>query len=70
MKTRRVEAFLLRLVVDEQPGGAAPSWRGRVQHVGSGSEHQFEHLQDVLAFINSQLADHTQLVWAQDAAAE
>ena len=55
MSNRRVEAFLLRLVVE---GGAAdePCWRGRIQHVSSGYEQQFERVQDMLAFISEQFA--------------
>jgi len=54
MSNRRVESFLLRLVVE---AGDAPdrAWRGRIQHVGSGGEQQFERMQDMLAFISNQL---------------
>jgi len=54
MSSRRVESFLVRLVVD---GGDAPDgvWRGRIQHVSSGGEQQFERIQDMLAFISNQL---------------
>lgn len=51
MSHRRVEAFLLRLVVDEH-GPAGAGWRGRIQHVGSGSECQFDEMQEALAFID------------------
>lgn len=52
MNVRRVESFLLRVVIQEE--GADPGclmWRGRIQHVTTGNERQFEHLQEVLAFI-------------------
>jgi hypothetical protein len=54
MSSRRVESFLVRLVVD---GGDAPNsiWRGRIQHVSSGGEQQFERIQDMLAFIRDRL---------------
>ena len=54
MSNRRVESFLVRLVVE---GGDAPdrAWRGRIQHVSSGGEQQFERIQDMLAFISDQL---------------
>jgi len=54
MSSRRVESFLVRLVVE---GGDAPerSWRGRIQHVRSGGEQQFEHIQDMLAFISDRV---------------
>lgn len=51
MPNRRVEAFLLRLVVDERVPGSA-GWRGRIQHVGSGSECRFDQMQEALAFID------------------
>lgn len=51
MPNRRVEAFLLRLVVDEH-GPASAAWRGRIQHVGSGSECRFDQVQEALAFID------------------
>ena len=54
MSSRRVESFLVRLVVEgsDAPDGA---WRGRIQHVSSGGEQQFERIQDMLAFISNQL---------------
>jgi hypothetical protein len=62
MSNRRVESFLVRLVVE---GGVAPdrAWRGRIQHVSSGVEQQFERIQDMLAFISDQLVQNqTQLL--------
>jgi hypothetical protein len=56
MSSRRIESFLLRLVVDEKPDTDAEAWRGRIQHIGSGHERYFEHLEDVVAFINEQFA--------------
>jgi hypothetical protein len=56
MSSRRIEAFLLRLVVDDRQVSDALPWRGRIQHVGSGHERHFEHLPDMMAFINEQLA--------------
>jgi hypothetical protein len=55
MSSRRVESFLLRLVVQEEDEASAEGWRGRIQHVSSGYERQFEHLQDMIAFISEQL---------------
>ena len=54
MSNRRVESFLLRLVVQDDEA-TAEGWRGRIQHVSSGYERQFEHLQDMIAFISEQL---------------
>jgi len=62
MSNRRVESFLVRLVVE---GGDAPdrAWRGRIQHVSSGGEQQFERIQEMLAFISDQLVQNqTQLL--------
>ena len=56
MSSRRIESFLLRLVVDEKPDADVEAWRGRIQHIGSGHERYFEHLEDVVAFINEQFA--------------
>ena len=61
MSNRRVESFLVRLVVE---GGDAPDrdWRGRIRHVSSGGEQQFERIQEMLAFISNQLVhDRSQL---------
>lgn len=66
MPNRRVEAFLLRLVVDEHgPAGAA--WRGRIQHVGSGSECRFGQVQEALAFIDDLVQRHAAELAAQAA---
>jgi hypothetical protein len=56
MTSRRVESFLLRLVV-ESGDAPEPCWRGRIQHVSSGCEQQFERIQDMLAFISDQMHD-------------
>jgi hypothetical protein len=55
MSNRRVESFLLRLVVHEHEVQAAEAWRGRVQHISSGYERQSERLQDLIDFIGQQL---------------
>lgn len=57
MSNRRVEAFLLRLVVDEHCPASA-GWRGRIQHVASGSECQFDQVQEALAFIDRLVQRH------------
>jgi hypothetical protein len=66
MSHRRVESFLLRLVVHEQHSTVADQWRGRVQHIGSGSERQFEQLQDMIDFITEQVAGRHSLVISCD----
>lgn len=54
MSSRRVESFLIRLVVEDDDAPER-AWRGRIQHVSSGGEQQFERIQDMLAFIRDQL---------------
>ena len=55
MSSRRVESFLLRIVVQENEPQAADGWRGRIQHISSGFERQFERMQDLIDFIGEQL---------------
>ena len=62
MSNRRVESFLLRLVVCESGGLPADAWRGRIQHISSGCEHQFEHMQDLIDFIGEQLVQEQSLL--------
>lgn len=50
MSQRRTEAFLLRLVVQDDTADAE-QWRGRVQHVSTGDEQLFHTLPEALAFI-------------------
>jgi hypothetical protein len=51
MNHRHIESFLLRLVVADSSSANPETWRGRIQHVGSGYERQFEHLHDIVLFI-------------------
>lgn len=53
--TRRVESFLLRIVVPTDPTNTPECWRGRIQHVASGSEQQVEQLAQAIAFIAAHL---------------
>jgi hypothetical protein len=57
MAGRRVESFLLRLVVQEEESEPARRWRGRIQHVSSGQEQQIDEFEDALAFITKHLRD-------------
>ncbi len=52
MNARRVEAFLLRLVIQDNSIAGPDGWRGRIQHVASGEERKIDHLQDAVAFIS------------------
>ena len=55
MSNRRVESFLLRLVIHDSEVPPADAWRGRIQHISSGCERQFERMQDLIDFIGEQL---------------
>jgi len=57
MSNRRVESFLIRLVVQENESPAEGIWRGRIQHISSGHERQFERMQDLIDFIGEQLVN-------------
>ena len=66
MNNRRVESFLLRLVVHDSDLPSANAWRGRIQHISSGCEHQFERMQDLLDFIGEQLGQEQPLLIVPD----
>ena len=67
MSNRRVESFLLRLVVHDDEVSPADAWRGRIQHISSGCERQFEHMQDLINFIDEQMAhDQSLLIVCDD----
>jgi hypothetical protein len=56
MNTRRVESFLLRLVIHEGEETLTPQqWRGRIQHVATGTELQIDQLEEAVAFITTHL---------------
>lgn len=56
MSIRRVESFVLRVVVQEDTVNEGfEAWRGRIQHITTGSERQFDQFQDMLAFIAKHL---------------
>ena len=62
MSNRRVESFLLRLVVHDSEVPLGGAWRGRIQHISSGCERQFEHIQDLIDFIGEQLVNEQSLL--------
>jgi len=67
MSNRRVESFLLRLVVHDSEVPSADPWRGRIQHISSGCERQFERMQDLIDFIGEQLMnEQSQLIVSDD----
>jgi hypothetical protein len=63
MTNRRVESFLLRIVVQQNDSQVADAWRGRIQHISSGFERQFERMQDLIDFIGEQMVlDQSMLI--------
>ncbi|NJN18034.1 MAG: hypothetical protein HC822_18060 [Oscillochloris sp.] len=61
MGTRRVESFLLRIVVPEGRDIDPQEWRGRIQHIASGAEQQIGELSEAVAFISSHLGHYSDL---------
>ncbi len=55
MSTRRVESFLLRIVVPDSEANAPERWRGRIQHVASGAELKIDELAQAVAFITAHI---------------
>jgi hypothetical protein len=55
MTTRRVESFLLRIVVPEEKAQSPERWRGRIQHVTTGVEQQIDELAEAISFITAHL---------------
>ena len=67
MSNRRVESFLLRLVIRDSELLPTDAWRGRVQHISSGCERQFDRMQDLIEFIGEQMAtDQSLLIVCDD----
>ncbi|MGQ9927600.1 MAG: hypothetical protein ACUVS4_12120 [Chloroflexaceae bacterium] len=60
MATRRVESFLLRIVVSRDHPSVPERWRGRIQHIATGAERQIDELAQVVAFINTHLYTPTE----------
>lgn len=48
-RQRRSDSFVVRIWWEE--GERVPTWRGWVQHAISGRTHYFQHLADLLTFI-------------------
>lgn len=61
MSMRRIESFLLRIVVSEDATHDHPRWRGRIQHVTSGAEQQIDELAEAIAFIATHLSSLAEL---------
>jgi hypothetical protein len=58
MATRRIESFLLRIVVSDEVQPEPQQWRGRIQHVASGTEQQIDELAQAVAFITNHLQSY------------
>jgi hypothetical protein len=56
MTSRRVESFLVKLVVQEDGGCEPDAWRGRIQRISTGDAQQFNNVEGIIAFIRSQFA--------------
>jgi hypothetical protein len=59
MATRRIESFLLRIVVSDRLQPEPQQWRGRIQHIASGNEQQIDELAQAVAFITNHLNSDT-----------
>lgn len=57
MSRRRVESFLLRIVVSGDQSTDPARWRGKIQHIPSGAERQIEALAQMVEFISAHLHD-------------
>lgn len=56
MSNRRVEAFLVRIVIEEDQPTAPSQWCGRIQHVATGDTRSFQHVDELIAFIQDQFS--------------
>ncbi|PDW02485.1 hypothetical protein [Candidatus Viridilinea mediisalina] len=66
MCARRVESFLLRIVVPGDEALTPERWRGRIQHIASGSEQQIDELAQAVAFISAHLGPPSEFVLELD----
>mgnify|MGYP001052404239 CR=1 FL=1 len=55
MSSRRVESFVIRIVVNEANPIEQGMWNGRIQHITTGEELQFKQLNDLLSFMAARL---------------
>ncbi|WP_298818009.1 hypothetical protein [Chloroflexus sp.] len=59
MATRRVESFLVRIVVSDDEKNTTKQWHGRIQHIGTGLECRIDQLDELLSFISNHLRQNT-----------
>lgn len=51
MRRRRIESFLLRIVVSEEGCLTSDIWHGRLQHIGTGAEYPFADVTELLGLM-------------------
>ena len=56
MNHRHIESFLLKIVIEDQSTDLSPDVRGRVQHIGTGHAYQFNHVQDLVTYLQQQFS--------------
>ena len=59
MGNRRVESFVVRIVV-RGDAASEDGWGGRIQHIATGDECQFNQLEDLLSFMSLHLREQGQ----------
>lgn len=57
MGNRRIESFVVRVVVQDNEPMPTNDWRGRIQHITTGDECQFKQLQDLLLFMSTYMKE-------------
>lgn len=57
MNHRHIESFLLKIVIEDQSTDLSPDVRGRVQHIGTGQAYQFNHMQDLVTYLQQQFGN-------------
>lgn len=50
-RQRRSDSFVIRIWWEE--GDGVPTWRGWMQHAASGQTHYFQHLVELLTFVET-----------------
>ncbi len=56
MSARRDQVFIVRLWIEPREiEGAAPVWRGRIEHVSTGEQRYVDSLDEIVEFITAYL---------------
>jgi len=66
MGNRRIESFVVRVVIQDNEPMPATDWRGRIQHITTGDECQFKQLQDLLVFMSIYIKEGEDLTYLLD----